>query len=155
MSFRTVDGSWIKSDAELDTYGLWLSWEGAHPVSQVHTEASALQGAVGGCEGDRTVANVGEGEGMGDHQTIHHIAKVQLECRECGPEGRVELQVTPIVLSQQLLCCNISPWSGRLSAHSSHLVRVFLSHFNHHQSFYLTLQVMWRHQQLRVGWGVQ
>ena len=98
-----MDGSWVKSDAELDTYGLWLSWEGAHPVSQVHAEASALQGAVGGCEGDRTVADVGEGEGMGDHQTIHHIAKVQLECRERGPEGRVELQVTPIVLSQQYL----------------------------------------------------
>ena len=30
---------------------------------------------------------------------------------------------------------------------------MFLSHFNHHQSFYLILQVMWRHQQLRVGGG--
>ena len=49
------------------------------------------------------MADVGEGEGMGDHQTIHHITKVQLECRECGPKGRVELQVTPIVLSQQSL----------------------------------------------------
>ena len=76
MSFGTLDGGWVKSDAELDTLRLWLSWEGAHPVSQVHTEASALQGAMGGHEGDRTVADVGEGEGMGDHKTIHYIAKV-------------------------------------------------------------------------------
>ena len=49
------------------------------------------------------MANVGEDERMGDHQTIHHIAKVQLVCRECDPEGRAE-QVTSIVRSQQLLC---------------------------------------------------
>ena len=40
------------------------------------------------------MANVGEDERMGDHQTIHHIAKVQLVCRECDPERRAELQVT-------------------------------------------------------------
>lgn len=34
------------------------------------------------------MANVGEDERMGDHQTIHHIAKVQLVCRECDPEER-------------------------------------------------------------------
>ena len=50
------------------------------------------------------MANVGEDERMGDHHTIHHIAKVQLVCRECDPEERAELQVTSIVGSQQLLC---------------------------------------------------
>ena len=34
------------------------------------------------------MAHVGESEGAGDHQTVDHIAKVQVECWKGGP--RVE-----------------------------------------------------------------